>query len=926
MEPHPPPDSGINFPDAPFIPYNKVALRLLEMHFKDSPYILNPPSASNENVDTVMHSTEVPPVESQSSGSNALQATSSTVPNQPSASPPHIPSPISVNEDVEMTPYEEPSLHDQCMDDSPPTGPPVGQETSMQLSSGDSDSDCRSTHSDESMQDEEDVSGVSGDIGEILGSDADELVNFLRRFNILVDTEYRQTICVECSRIVHHPHMHGHQKHEHFKYKPGQCNTAKLPPKQQIDAALSSLGADTPLPIPKTGIPAIPGVEVESGIQCIETGCLACFVGKNKRDLLYRHYARIHPLVRPPPTFEKFPNLLCQSSSTQKRQRFYFHVTSTDQLTSQAFMDVMTKAKAVDLFNPSDIFHASESAQERNTAFTHTRWDLLLEGVKVADLRGLAQLALRPGEEYLESLKGFVRQYYEAIVKDISKLTNLTRRYIMSYKFGVPKDQPFKRPQERGTIDKDSDYMSRFLFFLIRSLDTSIENFPISLHPDTAHLLRHLRDLLQQPTSIPADVLFVIHECLWSILSVVSDAFLFDDSQCPFTRFLLASNLHDDYGTFENVTIIPPRITMLQWCFRATGVRQVLHIMEMEGINSQTAFDTNVADYLCDSKPTLFNNLRQYMKLFSTISYAQKPIAKINLNPQRTVISIDSSPIIIADFVSGIHSVLDAVEKKVDELFRGCVYQDLLERIDRSLVPDSSGQPYWFRDSAANIDYGYSFMKEPCNGMEQDKQRLLRYLCEDSRFFKMVPNVGVFAAQGAIREWFSEVNEVVKGLFYLIVCTWGGGARGTELQHLSYANHPSHPRNILFINGILTIVTTYNKTLSNTGVGKMIARSPAVRVSRLFVLVLWQVYWACAHLSLYTGMSKESSQRYLHEVFVLLGESMSSEKFSFTLGYYNSLSVGFQIKLADFRQLMATLSLFPGKHHLYTSHQAVNFK
>ncbi|KAG7094500.1 hypothetical protein E1B28_008099 [Marasmius oreades] len=461
MEPHPPPDSGLDFPDAPFIPYNKVALRLLEMHFKDAPYVLNPPSASDENVDTVMHSTEVPPVASQSSGSNILQETLSPLPNQPSGSLPHIPSPSSVNEDVEMTLYEEPSLHDQRMDDSPPTGPPVDQETSIQQSLLDSDSDCRSMHSDESMQDDEDVSGVSGDIGEVVGSDADETVNFLRRFNILVDAEYRQTICVECSRIVHHPHMHGHQKCEHFKYRPGQHNTAKLPPKQQIDAALSFLGADTPLPIPKTGIPAIPGVEVESGIQCIETGCLACFSGKNKRGLIYRHYARIHPLVQPLPKFEKFPKLLCQSSSTQKSQRFYFHVTSTDQLTSQAFMDVMTKAKAVDLFNPSDIFHASESAQERNTAFTHTRWDLLLEGVKVADLRGLAQLALRPGEEYLESLKGFVRQYYEAIVKDISKLTNLTRRYIMSYKFGVPKDQPFKRPQERGTIDKDSDYMSR---------------------------------------------------------------------------------------------------------------------------------------------------------------------------------------------------------------------------------------------------------------------------------------------------------------------------------------------------------------------------------------------------------------------------------------------------------------------------------
>ncbi|KAG7091696.1 hypothetical protein E1B28_010717 [Marasmius oreades] len=901
MEPHPPPDSGIDFPDAPFIPYNKVALRLLEMHFKDAPYVLNPPSASDENVDTVMHSTELPPVTSQSSGSNILQATSSTLPNQPSGSLPLIPPPISCNEDVEMTPYEEPSSLDQRMDDSPPTDPPVGDATSIQQSLFDLELDCHSTDSDGSTEADESNFGASREVDEVVGPDADETVHFLRRFNIFVDPDYRQTICVCCSKIILSSHMYGHQKKEHFRPKRGQ-RTLKLPPKHQIDAALSSLGAENPLPIPMTGITAIPLVEVKQGIQCLEAGCLACFAGNRKRDLIYHHYARLHPHVKPPPKFEKFPNVRCQSSSSQRSKRFYFCVTPADEITSQAFSDVLAKANSLDLLNPSDVFHSSESAQERNIAYAQTRWDLMLEGVKVPALRVLAETTVRPGEEYLERLKIMVRQYYEVIVKDIPKLTNLTRRYILSYKIGVPHDRPFKRPQERGTIDKDSDYMSRFLFFLIRSLDTSIENFPIVLHPDTAHLLLHLRELLQHPTSTPVDLHFVIHECLWSILSVVSDDFLFDDLQCPFTRFLFASNIHDDYGTFENVTIIPPRITMIQWCFRATGVQQVIQTMETEGIDSQS-----VADYLCDSKPTLFNNLRQYMKLFSAISHRQKPIAKMNLNPQRTVISIDSSPIIIADFIKGINNALEVVENKVDGLFRGCVYQDLLERIDRSLIPDSSGQPYWFRDSVANIDCGYSFIKEPCNQMEEDRHRLLRYLCQDSRFFKMVPNVGVFACEGAMREWFSEVNEVIKGIFYLIVCTWGGGARGTELQHLSYANHPSHSRNILFINGILTVVTTYNKTLSITGVGKMIARSPAVRVSRLLVLVLWQVYWACAHLSLYTGMSKESSQRYLHEVFVLSGESMTSEKFSSTLGYYNSLSVGFQIKLADFRQLMATL-------------------
>lgn len=155
--------------------------------------------------------------------------------------------------------------------------------------------------------------------------------------------------------------------------------------------------------------------------------------------------------------------------------------------------------------------------------------------------------------------------------------------------------------------------------------------------------------------------------------------------------------------------------------------------------------------------------------------------------------------------------------------------------------------------------------------------------------------------------WFKELNEVIEGLFYLVVTTWGGGARGTEMQLLCYANRQGRKRDGMVMNGLFTIMTEYSKQQSIRGSSKVIARTPAFQVSRLLVLVLCSVHYAAGYISCFMGMAKADCSRYFYEFFVLSGRPMSTKNFTDTLGRYNSITTGIDLKLADFRQFMACI-------------------
>lgn len=126
------------------------------------------------------------------------------------------------------------------------------------------------------------------------------------------------------------------------------------------------------------------------------------------------------------------------------------------------------------------------------------------------------------------------------------------------------------------------------------------------------------------------------------------------------------------------------------------------------------------------------------MHIISSIAYRQQGLARFNWSPDRKTLSIDGFPVHIPSYLKNIHRTLLTTTEKIQALFRGCEYMDILSHIDNGMVPDEVGQPRWFRDRLSNDRDGYSFLEEEENGLQQYRNRLLLYLGDKSNLFGIV--------------------------------------------------------------------------------------------------------------------------------------------------------------------------------------------
>lgn len=143
-------------------------------------------------------------------------------------------------------------------------------------------------------------------------------------------------------------------------------------------------------------------------------------------------------------------------------------------------------------------------------------------------------------------------------------------------------------------------------------------------------------------------------------------------------------------------------------------------------------------------------------------------------------------------------------------------------------------------------------------------------------------------------------------MYYAITLTWGGGARGTECDHLQHTIHGKGERHVFILNGLLSIVTTYVKTQHLQGHGRLIVRTPCHSVSRLVILILSVLYPIVAKVSCFV-MEVSQARSYLSYLFVHHGVVLSSPKLSDILQHYTEKYLGLSLGLRDYRQVMCSM-------------------
>ncbi|KAG1855080.1 hypothetical protein C8R48DRAFT_776481 [Suillus tomentosus] len=473
---------------------------------------------------------------------------------------------------------------------------------------------------------------------------------------------------------------------------------------------------------------------------------------------------------------------------------------------------------------------------------------------------------------------------------------------------GDTEKAPFRRPQEDPTLERYANFMSRFIIFLIRHLCQPVDNFDVPLHPQHSHYLKELYALLKSASSDDfvdghQRCIDLIHRTVFSLLSCVSDEFLKNEMKDLFTLFLLTYHLSDDHGNTNRASQVPPTISQAQWCFRATAAYEIMQMMPYHENNSFKTYQVLVQRYLVDGPQTLFTGLRQKMALLSALSYSEPGLPRFAWNPEMTVVSIDGFPIPLKTFKHSVDLSLDDMKAKMDELFRGCQWDDILHYIDSHTDPNNPGN--WFTDSPQSADQKTSVFNFKQNGWDKYRRRLIEHLARDPRFFSRVDGKYEVNA-GNAWEWITLLNELSCIMFYCVVSTWGGGARGTECDHLKFQVDGQGDRQVFILNGLLTISTTYVKTASIQSHGKLIARCPSHSTSRLLLVVLGVLYPAAAEIASFI-MSVDKAKAYLSYVFLHDGIPMDTHKFSQSIGAITQRYLGRALGMRDWRQLMSTM-------------------
>ncbi|KAK0439083.1 uncharacterized protein EV420DRAFT_1735655 [Desarmillaria tabescens] len=807
------------------------------------------------------------------------------------------------------------SSHQLCTQSH--TTPMAGKSTSVVDEQSRSDEE---TSSDEGTEDEigESEDGNNSDAGDdpegvVTQSDARSL---LLSCGLVVDERYRAIICIDCHIVLQYSAAYSHRVKRHSAYHKHHSRTVGKP---KIMSCLQRLLAHIPkYPSPDCeGIPQVESIKLEEFWGCGVSGCTYKRIWKSARYCRKHHTNSAHGELS---ASERQPvkvlgHCFIRIKSRTLYVRAFQSIPPSTSSSDHPLSIILHHSKSKGVGDPQKTLTITDN-RETTAVLYHSEWIPMLRDVPLAQLMANGS-SPRKDEPELLRLKESVRAYYQAIPPVLSQIGRLTRTQIATAELSHSDFKAFKEPQNLDSLIQDADEMSRFISFQLRSVFAPIENYPVSTHPFTREKLYELHRILSDKESLEANVASNVHQVIWYFLRHPTPEFLQDDLACPLSRYLVAAHIKSARGQFSMPRFVPPTLSRLQWSFRATACREILNIRLQYNNETHKAYLECVRPYLTVGHQTLFNSLKQSHAFFTTLAKNEPGFARFNWDSDFTVLSMDGQPILMTDFTNSITRSIQTLESRLNTLFRGCEFVDILDHISQRLNPEDPKM--WIQDDPHNHEYGGSFITNPMNGFtffgpdkEDVRYRLLRHLsCQENLFVKVTRDDGngpistLQEQRGNIMDWISELNECVKLVYYLVTATWGGGARGTETTLIQYAN-TTNDRHVYVFNGMLTIVTNYAKTQSIQGHGVRVARCPSYLVSQLLILLVTVVYPAAMHLSAYV-LSRELSENYASHLFVISGRRMDTQDFTRALTEITSTYLRVPLGVRSWRQVMHTM-------------------
>lgn len=386
--------------------------------------------------------------------------------------------------------------------------------------------------------------------------------NKLEKHGIYVHPTYNWIICINCSNRYLLTDIHGHMRKNH-------PSRDKLPERVELESMLLEVNGGLPRDPPSHPIPPIHFLKVVDALRCGAEDCDAIVLHKKR---LGEHYRKRHPDVKSRRTY--------QPIKAHPLSKFRGHLKYVEVLDEENIVNDDCLALVLNAYEKfkkdqaSNVFRANENHRSRTPFVVSTNWDKPLVGVDIKLLR-LTVLPPNPKTEpSLFRLLQISRDYYQHIcellqARDVSVLT-LCRIECPD----EANSTPFKAPDTTSTRIQYSDLLVKFISFLLRNKAAGVPRFSIELHDTPSTCLSTLERLLdeKQPDQ---QVTTALHELVFALLTCPGEAFIQSEQKEPLFQFLIAYHLSDDFGGFVNPTAVPPTLSKIQWCLRATAVREI---------------------------------------------------------------------------------------------------------------------------------------------------------------------------------------------------------------------------------------------------------------------------------------------------------------------------------------------------------------
>ncbi|KAH0551515.1 hypothetical protein GP486_007269 [Trichoglossum hirsutum] len=490
----------------------------------------------------------------------------------------------------------------------------------------------------------------------------------------------------------------------------------------------------------------------------------------------------------------------------------------------------------------------SDDPTEVSSWLDRTQWIRHLEG---QDKATVAKLINPAREEELElqymekSLERLVEKARQTILQ--KKVSTFVLHRIQNFYAGEDSHKPFHIKLEAKTIERYQQVWSRLLIYMFRTTESDTRLYRLT--EDQRQRIADMQLAIDRTMQYEGEDLEEAEEelineeldwcCLQLCIALLDHQLDHDEYESVVISYMAIAGLEYIAGSqpvqykFKDALQYTP---ILSGFIKVVQILTIQYCLEKENRNEVQSCRKLIEElhtwFLVVSTATPMDwalRLRLYGRAIHNKTTA---VGGINWN-QETVIYRETE-LSMTDFRRLVHQLCEEIRHilMTDLLFIQGLEGDLLQYCWSEL-----------KDNPAKDEPGWYFVQDSRNCMQEGTHWLLDRILTTPELVKQFMHIEQESWKyKQVNDYMDKISLFIERLLILIHMTAGQPARAKELLSLRYCNTEKGGHRCIFIeNGLIAIVTFYDKGYNIRGTEKIIYRYLPQEVGELLLLYIWLV-------------------------------------------------------------------------------------